>query len=217
VLLNTAKIIAPIVPFFAEEMYQTLKTAVMPESVHLCDWPKIKENATDLELEEKMDEVRNVVTLALAQRAAKAMKVRQPLAKLTIKNKKSKIKDSIELLELIKDEVNVKEVVFNDKIKEEVELDVRLTPALKEEGMVRDVVRFVQDIRKEQGLKPDDKISLSFFGSEKINAILEKNKELLAKETRSKKVSIDKAPGMGQGLRELEIDGQKLQIIIQNK
>ena len=214
VLLNTAKVIAPAMPFFAEEMYQNLKTVAMPESVHLCDWPKVKESETDLELEEKMDEVRNVVTLALAERAAKAMKVRQPLAKLTIKNKKSKIKDSVELVELIKDEVNVKEVVFNDKIKEEIELDLRLTPALKEEGMVRDIVRFVQDIRKEQGLKPDDKISLSFFGSEKINLILEKNKEFLAKETRSKKISIDKASGAGEGLKELEIEAGKLQVNI---
>ena len=214
VLLNTAKVIAPIMPFFAEQMYQSLKTKDMPESVHLCDWPKVKGSETDLELEEKMDKVRNVVTLALAQRAAKAMKVRQPLAKLTIKNKKSKIKDSAELLELIKDEVNVKEVAFNDKIKEEIELDLNITPALKEEGMVRDVVRFVQDIRKEQGLKPDDKITLSFFGTENINSILEKNKELLAKETRSKKISIDKAPGTGEGLKELDIEGEKLQAII---
>src|SRR3989344_2458749 len=72
VLLNTAKVIAPAMPFFAEEMYQNLKTVAMPESVHLCDWPKVKESETDLELEEKMDEVRNVVTMALAERSAKA-------------------------------------------------------------------------------------------------------------------------------------------------
>ena len=54
-----------------------------------------------------------------------------------------------------------------------------MTPALKEEGMIRDVVRFVQDIRKEQGLKPDDKISLEFFSSEKINSILELDQESL--------------------------------------
>ncbi len=213
VLLQTTKIIAPIMPFFAEQMYQDLKTENMPESVHLQDWPRDSGN-TDLDLEQKMDEVRNIVTLALAERNAKAIKVRQPLAKLTIKNKKSKIKDNIELLELIKDEVNVKEVVFDDKITLEVELDINITEALKEEGMVRDVIRFVQDIRKEQGLKPDDKISLSFFGIEKMHNILGKNKEFLSKETRSKVIFIGQPLKSDIAVKELEIDGEKLQITI---
>jgi len=66
-LLNITKIIAPIMPFFAEEMYLNLRNSEMPESVHLCDWPEIKgDSHTDLELESKMDEVRNIVNLALA-------------------------------------------------------------------------------------------------------------------------------------------------------
>src|SRR3989344_6127318 len=80
VLLNTAKIIAPVMPFFAEEMYRQLKLENMPESIHLFDWPKDALH-TDLDLEQKMDEVRNIVALALAERSAKGIKVRQPLAK----------------------------------------------------------------------------------------------------------------------------------------
>lgn len=217
VLLEFSKTIAPILPFTAEFVFAKVKGPLPEESVHLCNWPsKNDKDRTDLYLEEKMEEVRSVVTLALAQRAAKAIKVRQPLAKLTIKNKKSKIRDNAELLELIKDEVNVKEVVFDDTIKEEIELDLRLTEALKEEGMVRDIVRFVQDIRKGQGLKPDDKISIEFFGSERINSVLERNKEFLAKETRSKKISINKAPGIGEGLKELGVEGEKILIKVEN-
>jgi isoleucyl-tRNA synthetase len=144
-LLNLSKIIAPVMPFFSEEMYSNLKTSKMPESVHLCDWPKVGE--IDNKLEDKMTEVRNIVSLALAKRADKGIKVRQPLAKLTIKNKLDK-----ELLELIKQEVNVKEVVFGKELK----LDTKITKELEKEGHYREMVRNVNKIRKEMGLTPKD-------------------------------------------------------------
>ena len=197
-------------PFYAEQMYQQLKTEEMPESVHLCDWPGKKHaSQTNLDLEQKMDEVRNVVTLALAKRAEKAIKVRQPVASLTIKNKNSKIKKAIELLDLIKDEVNVKEVVFsaeggpasgwNDG--KEVELDTVITLKLKEEGMMRDLVRAIQDLRKEQGLKPEDRINVRFFAKEAMIKMLEKNSEFLLKETRAEKYIAQKDRSTINGAR----------------
>ena len=80
ILVNLLKIIAPVMPFFSEEIYQHLKTKNMPESIHLCDWPKADKKKIDTELEQKMDNVRNIVSLALAERAAIGIKVRQPLA-----------------------------------------------------------------------------------------------------------------------------------------
>ncbi len=145
VLLNLSKLIAPIMPFFAEEMYNTLKTSNMPESVHLSDW--VKAGKTDNKLEEKMTQVRDIVTLVLAQRAEAGIKVRQPLANLTIKNKLDK-----DLLELIKEEVNVKKVGFGKRIK----LDTKITKELKKEGEYREMVRNVNKRRKEMGLTPKD-------------------------------------------------------------
>ena len=220
VLLNTAKIIAPVVPFFAEAMYQLLKTndspaGLMPESVHLSGWPRAASNSqTDLELEQKMDEVRNIVTLALAQRQKQSVKVRQPLALLAIKNKKLKIKDSAELLNLIKDEVNVKEIIFDDTIEEEIALDITLTQALKEEGNLRDMVRCIQDIRKEEGLKPEDKILVWLQGDDSANAMIEKNKEFLVKEVRAKEMFIGKIAEDDAPAKEIVIDGQKIVVAI---
>lgn len=197
VLLSTTKIIAPIMPFFSEEIYLSLKNEGMPESVHLCDWPDIKgEGHADLELEAKMDEVRTVVNLALAERSAKAIKVRQPLQKLKIKNEKSKIKDNIELLNLIKDEVNIKEIEFTSKIENEVELDLNITEELREEGAIRELIRLVQDKRKEEKLVPQDKISVQLAVSKKDKLIIEKNiatlknKEFLLKEFRATEIFI---------------------------
>jgi len=211
-LLNTAKIIAPIAPFFAEAMYQTLKTDGMPESVHLCDWPDPKGEHYNPALEENMGEVRAIVALALAERAAKAIKVRQPLASLKIKNQKSKIKNNDELLDLIKDEVNVKEIVFDGTIENEITLDTTITPELKEEGIVRDMVRSIQDARKEAGLKPEDKVLVSLVAPDAMIKIIEKNKDFLLKETRAKEIMTNHK--IGENAEEIIIDGKKIVLAI---
>jgi isoleucyl-tRNA synthetase len=190
ILLRLTQLLAPVMPFFAEQMYQELKTQEMPESVHLCDGPEGCGH-TDLELEQNMEEVRSVVAMALAERNLQAIKVRQPLASLKIKNQKSKIKNNSELLELIKDEINVKEIVFDDTIEKEVALDTNITEELKIEGMLREIIRDVQSQRKEAQLKPEDKISVEISASKEIAGVIEKNKEMLLKEMRAIEMSIE--------------------------
>ena len=96
-----------------------------------------------------MKKVRRVVSLGLEERAKAGIKVRQPLNKLKVKSEK--LKD--EYIILIKDEVNVKEVSFEEKTANEVELDTEITPELKEEGDLREIIRQIQDLRKKEGLK----------------------------------------------------------------
>ena len=174
VLGTISKVMAPSMPFFAEEIYQNIKTGEMQESVHLCDWPKSDKKKIDENLQKQMDEVRSVVNLALAERIVKGIKVKQPLAKLKFKNQKSKIKDEPELLELVKDEVNVKNVVFDGNISGEVELDVNLTEELKEEGFVRELIRQVQAQRKESNLVPQDRIFVEISAPQAEKIIIEK-------------------------------------------
>jgi len=194
VLTNLAKILSPIMPFFAEEMYQNLKSP-LPESVHLCDWPKHDKKKIDNILEEKMEEVRSIVTIALAERITKGIKVKQPLAELRVKNLKLKIKDEKELLELVKDEVNVKEVIFNENIEKEIELDTKITKELKEEGFIREIIREVQAQRKELGLVPKDKISVEMFFPEDNLLIINNNKKTLLKEFRAIEIITRKQQG----------------------
>jgi len=145
VLLNLAKVIAPMMPFFSEEMYVSLKIDNMPESIHLFDWPKADKEKVDKNLEKKMEKIRDIITEALAQRAEAGIKVRQPLQKLEIK---LKIEDK--LLKLIKEEVNVKEVIFGKKLK----LDTKITKELEREGRDREQIRNVNLLRKKCGLTP---------------------------------------------------------------
>ena len=195
VLENLSKIIAPAMPFFAEYIFSQVKDEKAKESVHLGEWPILSKRLVKPEILEKMAEVRNIVNLALAERTAKAVKVKQPLALLKIKNIKSKVKNEPELLELIKDEVNVKEIIFDGAIAGEVELDTNLTEELKEEGIVREIIRAVQAERKAQNLVPQDKISVVLSLPDKEKQIVEKNKELLLKEFRATEISVENQDG----------------------
>ena len=188
ILHSLSLLIAPAMPFFAEEIYQQVKTKDSPESVHLCNWPKVEKKKINKNLEKNMDEVRAVVNLALAERIAKGVKVKQPLSLLKIRNPKSEIRNKIELLNLVKDEINVKEIIFSKNILSEVELDINITPELEEEGIMREIIRSVQAERKEQNLVPQDKISVELFVPEKEKMIIEKNKDFLLKEFRATEI-----------------------------
>jgi isoleucyl-tRNA synthetase len=111
---------------------------------------------------DEMAEVRRIVSLALEARAKAVIKVRQPLALITISHESTWKGDMRTQLEaIIKDEVNVKEIVWGGKGEQEVMLDIVITKELKEEGELRDVIRLVQDMRKKQELNPADRIVLT--------------------------------------------------------
>jgi len=208
VLLTITKLIAPFMPFLAETMYQDLKSGGMPESVHLCDYPKVEKKFIDEQLEKEMQETRNIVSLALAKRAELGIGVRQALKELRIKNKELRIKK--EFTELIKDEVNVKEVIFDSKINEEIELDATISDELKEEGITREIVRRIQDLRKKAGLMPSDtNITVNYFSSQKIIEIAQKNKEQILLSTKSNNLKENQAK-QGEFLtqQEFKIDDQ---------
>ena len=184
VLSELTKLLAPFVPFFAEEIYQQMPD--FPEkkkSIHLENFPKLNKKMINQELEEKMKKVRKITALILTQRAIAGIKVRQPLSGVKIKN--SFLKNEKELLDLLKEEVNVKEVIFNNKIKKEVELDLKITLQLKEEGDVREVIRQIQEMRKKAGYKPKDKALIRYSGGTEIGKTLERNKKFILEETKS--------------------------------
>jgi len=183
VLLTLSRLTAPFIPFLSEEINQRLGGK---KSVHLEDWPKADVKMINKKLEEEMAKAREAAALSLAERAKVGIKVRQPLAALKIKNQKSKVKMDKEMLDLIKEEINVKEVLFDSKIKKEVELDAKITPELKEEGMVREIVRNIQEMRKKAGLKPKDKILVRFSGSPDLEEILARNKNTILTEGKIK-------------------------------
>ncbi|MEK7066549.1 MAG: class I tRNA ligase family protein, partial [Patescibacteria group bacterium] len=206
VLKELSKIMAPFVPFLAEEVYSKVKEVGDKESVHLEDWPfygVVHEDELNnkKKIIDEMIEVRKIVTLTLDERKKAGFSVRQPLQKLTIKDDKLKGSEYlVGLLELIMDEVNVKEVLFDGEKEGDVWLDTYITTELKEEGNLRELVRYIQDARKGMGLTPSQKIKLSFSVGPKEKVFLEKYSSELKKSVTAEAINYLEA-GTGEEIK----------------
>jgi len=170
-LTEFSKAIAPYLPFIADRIY--LKLGNILESVHLESWPK--ESIVSSEILDSMSETRKIVTQALDARTKAGIKVRQPLKSLTIIYNQSSFSLKKDYLELIKDEVNVKDV-FVEFSKNEtgsdqsgtVALDTNITPELRLEGLYREVLRAAQELRKKHNLYPEDRVSIVIDGGDDV-------------------------------------------------
>ncbi|MFY9484134.1 MAG: isoleucine--tRNA ligase [Patescibacteria group bacterium] len=171
VLETTAKLIAPFMPFNADALHLEFGK----ESVHLQDWPKADKKMIDQKLIADTLLVRTIVSEALKLRSASGIKVRQPLKQLTINN--SALKD---FHELITDELNVKKIVVGRG----VALDTKITPELREEGIARDVIRAIQDLRKQAGYGFSDQVAAFYeTADQKTNQALGVHRTMIESET----------------------------------
>jgi len=174
VLLSLTQLMAPFTPFFSEMIYGALDGE--KESVHLGDWPKAERRPGDKKLTLGMKAVRDLSALGLAKRAEAGIKVRQPLASMAIGVAMGK-----ELEKILADEVNVKKIVVDKKLKDDIRLDTVITPELRAEGVRRDIARMVQELRQKASLEPKDRIAIfATLPEEVANALRAGEKALLA-------------------------------------
>lgn len=175
VLKKLSKLMAPLVPFSSDDIWLKLKLEEDLDSVHLTNWPEA--NVIEKEVIEKMKELREVVSLGLQFRQKTSIPVRQPLSEIIIK----KYKFEKEYIDIIKEELNIKEVIFEEGEELGVDINTTLTEELKEEGSYRELVRFIQDIRKNNKLNPSDIINLEIQTDEKGKQLINKFRENLLK------------------------------------
>jgi isoleucyl-tRNA synthetase len=296
VLLTLTKLFAPVVPFLSETMYQNLRTADQPESVHLCDYPDVDPELIDEDLSADMDRLLDLVSLGLAARNSVKIKVRQPLAELKVQaGADSEERAAVERFgDQLREELNVKAVSLHDpewgplltpevkpnlktlgpkfgarlkdviaaianadpfdlaaKVREgssielpcggetilldptdllvsvkadegwagmvdhdtQIALDTRITEELADEGTARDVVRHVQDQRKEAGLEMEDRIVL-YLGaeSEKLRRAIAKHRDYIAAETLTVEWSSQPLTGADVHRATVKVDGQPLTV-----
>lgn len=182
-LTTYVKLLAPFMPFVTDSIYQNLTGEA---SVHLADWPKADKKAIDGDIEEQMDVVRKVVEAGLAARNVSGIKVRQPLAKLSVTSPVAKMPE--DLVRMIAEEVNVKVVDFKKGKAVSVKLDTKISKELKAEGIARDFVRYIQDGRKKAGFNVEDRIETIWeAGDKETREAIEAHKEYIVKETLSVK------------------------------
>jgi len=272
-MVTIAKLGAPIAPFFMDKLYLDLNSVTKKEafeSVHLAEFPKFDASFVDKSLESKMEAAQTISSLVLSLRAKEKIKVRQPLQKIMIPiDSKSQKEEILAVADLIKSEVNVKEVEvledasdilvkqikpnfkvlgprfgkdmkavaqmvnnftaediknieqngildveINGKIitleKSDVEitsqdiegwlvassgsltvaLDVTLTDDLKKEGIARELVNRIQNLRKDSGFELTDRIAVQFQKDEQIINAINKNLEYIKTETLTDELEI---------------------------
>ena len=272
-MATIAKLGAPIAPFFMDRLYLDLNSVTKKEtfeSVHLAEFPKFDKNFVDKSLERKMEAAQTISSLVLSLRAKEKIKVRQPLQKIMVpSNSESQKQEILAVADLIKSEVNVKEVEVledasnilikqikpnfkvlgprfgkdmktvalainslnaddikkieqndvldvevNGKIitleKSDVEitsqdiegwlvassgaltvaLDVKLTDELRKEGIARELVNRIQNLRKDSGFELTDRIAVQFQKDEQIINAINKNLEYIKTETLTDKLEI---------------------------
>lgn len=161
VLVQLSMILAPFTPFLAEELYQKLTGG---ESVHLLDWPKAG-YVDELVLVE-MASLRHIINDGLSQRAIAGIKVRQPLRKITAFTSDAELLRKYE--EILKEELNVKFIEeIGSKSLQKPLIDTIISPELRREGMMREVIRQVQNNRKVLDLNIDDRINLNLVTDNK--------------------------------------------------
>lgn len=214
-LIVTCQLLAPFSPFLSDYIWRKLTAGTgLSSSVHLSDWPN--SSNVDNELIKKMEFVREVITIGLAQRSSEGIKVRQPLYKVTIFDDQGIFNNDDELNNLIAEELNVKQVEINNSQKtdsqDKVLLDTTIDEPLHKEGLVREVMRYIQNARKQAGLNVDDRIELSLVTEDKLlSDAVNESKDEIKQETLALQLNDKKIIGESYKTK-VKIEGVELKI-----
>jgi isoleucyl-tRNA synthetase len=207
-LVDFARLLAPFMPFTAEALYQRLRvpfTNHMPESVHLCEFPEAAEAAGDGALIDECARAREVIRLGRAARAEAGLRVRQPLAAAWVVTEDGAAGELPNFERDVLEEINVKALRFAGSAEGlegaraseggvTVVLDTELTEDLVLEGIARDLVRRVQNLRKQADLHVDQRIALWVTGSTQVTGAVREFADYLAAEALAAQLNEGAAP-----------------------
>lgn len=212
VLARTTQLLAPWAPFVSDEIWRSIMFSTQePVSVHLSSWPTSSslDDSSDKQLS-AMVTARQAVTEGLRLRALAGVKVRQPLSRVDLY---AAHKLSPSLVEIVQEELNVKQVVQHTDTTStaKVELNTELTPELRTEGLARDIIRQIQEARKAAGLQVDDRINLALLGhGTDLTQAVAKFRDLIMTETLA--TDLDDLPNQQAYQSTVKLAGQELTI-----
>lgn len=186
ILREFSKILAPFTPFHADWLWMKVREPNEPESVHLTDWSSLSD--FDEKILKEMEIIRNLITQALDVRNSINVPVRQPLQSATFKGKDM----DIEYKEIIADEINVKQVMFDEKADKNASLDEKLTPQLIKEGKIRNIIRMIQQSRKKHGFTLDQTADATVYFKNEEKKTIEENIDHISELTSVRKFTFKK-------------------------
>jgi len=205
------KLLAPFCPYLAEDVYQNVITPLAKtktkESAHMEDWPKSNEKIIDEKLEKEMAIVKQIVEASYAARHDAGIKLRWPIASVVVVSEKKEVAEAVKSLkDVMKAMCNAKKIDSKSKKPEgefakaetpigDVFVDTAMSGKLLDEALFREIVRKVQSMRKNAGLKVSDKILLAVESDDKSNKFLKKMEKDLANEVGAKKVTVGEVSG----------------------
>jgi isoleucyl-tRNA synthetase len=224
-LITLAKLLAPLTPFIAEELYQNLVRPFdkdAPESVHLTDYPKADLNLVDERLSNDIRLAMKVTSLGRAERAKAGIKVRQPLEKVEVTPRDEAERASLErVASQVTDELNVKNIIIapasivsdtavpNPK----VVITTDISQELADEGLARELVHRLQTMRKQAGFDIADYIETYYEGGPSVQRVMEKFAHYVKQETLSRKL-VEGKPPEGAFSKSQVIDGNKVNLAV---
>ena len=229
-LVTLAKLLAPFTPFVAEAIYQNLVRSVdgeAPESVHLASWPEVDPSHIDQNLMEDTRLVMRIVSLGRAARSKAGIKVRQPLARVVVKPRYASEAASLKRLEdQLLDELNVKALAIADADADFgglatasddagylVGLDTSITPELADEGLARELVHRIQNLRKAAGLQIADRIVVYHRGWDRLGTVFARHGNYVRAETLAEDL-VEGAPPPGAYSEEQKVDGASVTLAV---
>ena len=210
-LVSICQMLAPWSPFISDYYYKYLTEGMQDaeESVHLSKWPSFDQ--ADQSVLASMVSVRQAVNDGLAERAKAGIKVRQPLASATISSPNSISKD---LEQIIAEELNTKKIVVKSADELSVVLDTNITQSLKNEGLSRDIIRNIQQARKDSGLEVENYIKLSLKSESTIvNDAIEQCEKLIQNEVLA--TTLITSGDNYEYIKEVKIEGEDLSISLE--
>ncbi len=220
-LVTLSKLLAPFLPFISEEIYQNLVVNMgvdSKESVHLDDFPTAQAEDIDEKILADMQKVRDIASNGLKIREDAKLNLRQPLCKAFVNI------ESEELREIVKEEINVKEISYSEKPEvgeginttgegaNFITIDCNLTTELRNEALVNEFMRRYKDLRKKKGLKVDDMVTLSLkVEDDDTRKILEDYVNISLDEFHAKEVLFNDSL---ESEMEIELNEQKIGVTI---
>ena len=229
-IMKTALLLAPIAPHISEEVYQNMGGKKL--TVHMEDWPVCDEKLIQEDIEHSMALVENIVDIIAAERAKMGSKLRWPLLQVFVRGNDSDVNKAVKLFDdVLAAQGNIKKVQYLGKdeipsVENDIEpvefmegtlfIDFNVTPEIEAEGYARELIRRIQQMRKDMKLKVEQYVDIEVASEERLVGLFESWKEHISTEVRAKSLIFTSEP-KGTEVKEWDVTGKMITIGITPK